>query len=634
MRITQILIENFGIYKGLCEFKFEYDPKRKVTLLKGENGSGKTTLLNSIKTVLYGSLLVGSQKQNNAKYINIIERTLNTEAKKDPFSRFSIEVEISANLQQFSGRYRINRAWKWVNKKIQEELSIYQDDRILGDAETEEFFKILYRLYPLELFELFYLDGEKIDQLSFFDSNIHNLIESTMNIDLFKTLRNDLETYAIKKHGTVELEKLKKDKDYTQQLVDHLEEKVRSNHQQLIELRISEQDGNGRIEQFTKEIASSNQNLPEVLQRTNDEIKQSKKEISRHIVETIPLLLLETEIDKMSQQLEKEANDSKSKIIREALNNSLRDQILLDNTSLARENIEEVFELIKFQFIPSEKIIHGINFDEHKELSILFSRINAETKMAVNQLYTDYYILIDEVKELNDGMASFDANKINQLLDELLSAKNSLHDIQVQIMKINDQTIIDQTQIDSLKLKLNNLDGEIWKAIKSENVNQVISKMTNVVEAYVKSIKVKKITSIESLTKEMFESLIRKKGFISKVTIDEDEIYLTTNEGNKLLVSSLSSGEKQLFVLSIIFALVKVSERSTPLIFDTLLGRLDKNHQQEVMEKFIAQCPDQVIILATDSELENIKSETLDALVKTKYSIDLSKQTNRIEVFI
>lgn len=635
MRIAHILIENFGIYRNLCEFNFDYDDFKKVTLLKGENGSGKTTLLNSIKTVLYGPMLMGSQKQNNIKYMTFIDRMLNTEARKDPFSRYSIDVEMTANLQQFSGRFRIIRSWNWVNKKIKEELNIYNEDHLMSEQEIDDFFKIFYRLYPLELFELFYLDGEKIDQLSFFDSNIHKLIESTMNIDLFKTLKSDLETYAIKKHKTKELESLKKDKDYSLSLLEHLEEKVRLSEEQLIQLEDEDVETAKRVDQLTQEISQFNQNLPEQIQSKNSQIKDIKKDLTKHMIETIPLLLLKSEIAEVTSQLTEEADNSKSKIIRDSLNDDLRSKILnAKQEELPIEHIDQIFTLIKDQFVPNDSVIHGISSDEYQELSVFVSRINSETGDIIKNLFDEYHALIKEVKVLNNGMESYDANKINSLLEDLLTVKAKSQQILNDSLQIKEQIKTDQMQIASVQSKIDGLESEIWKALKSENINNVITRMKTVIETYVTNMKRKKIESIQEYTKNMFESLVRKKGFIRKVTIDEDHIFLTTGEGNKLLVNSLSSGEKQLFVLSVIYALVKVSERSTPLIFDTLLGRLDKNHQQEVMEKFIANCPDQVIILATDSELENIKSDTLDAIVKTRYSIDLSKQSDRIEMII
>jgi len=80
----------------------------------------------------------------------------------------------------------------------------------------------------------------------------------------------------------------------------------------------------------------------------------------------------------------------------------------------------------------------------------------------------------------------------------------------------------------------------------------------------------------------------------------------------------------------LLYAVLQSSERKVPLMFDTLLGRLDKEHRDNVFKEFITACPDQVIILATDSELSNIDNDFLSQITNTRYSIDFSKTENQM----
>lgn len=633
MRISKVTIENFGIYKDLCEFEFKYDPQKKVTLLKGENGSGKTTLLNSIKTVLYGPMLYGSKKNNNQKYMDFINQMLNTEAKKNPSAEFGVAIEITTNLPNFSGTFKIIRSWHEQNKKTKEKIEIYSKGNRLTESEITEFFNVFYRMYPLELFELYYLDGEKIDQLSFFDGDIYKLIETSMNIDLFKTLKADLENYAVKKHNSKELSKLKDEKDYLSEFVENLEEKNSDCNDQVSRLENEEKIISLKVERLSKEISESNQNLPEMIRDTNEEIKTIKKDLQRQMVDLIPILLLENEIGEMKLQLAEEQKDAKAKLVKELINEDLKKEIVDDSQSVLEiDQIDKIFSLIQKRFSHKIEVIHDVNNDDYQGINTLISRIQSDSQKTVVSLFEKYYALQKKVRKLNESMGSYDANRINVLLEELLESNQELQKIQYEIKELKRNIQVNQNQIDSSKNKIANLDSEIWKAIKTENVSEVVNNMKEVINAYIDVVKARKIKGIEEHTKEMFGNLIRKKSFVKHVRITDESIYLETMEGNNLLVNNLSSGERQLFVLSIIYALFKVSERSTPLIFDTLLGRLDKTHQQEVMSKFISSCPDQVIILATDSELENIKPETLAELVNTKHTIDFSKESNRIEV--
>ena len=51
---------------------------------------------------------------------------------------------------------------------------------------------------------------------------------------------------------------------------------------------------------------------------------------------------------------------------------------------------------------------------------------------------------------------------------------------------------------------------------------------------------------------------------------------------NELEKRTLSAGEKQILLISIIWAIFQCSGRQVPFIFDTLLGRLDKTHKAAI----------------------------------------------------
>src|SRR5690606_34062019 len=121
------------------------------------------------------------------------------------------------------------------------------------------------------------------------------------------------------------------------------------------------------------------------------------------------------------------------------------------------------------------------------------------------------------------------------------------------------------------------IENEIWKALKSSNVSTKISQINSILESYIYKTKINKIEKIEKYTQEMFGKLNRKNDFVKSIKLNDTSITLTNQQGQVLQVNDLSSGEKQLLILSVIYAIVSVSERSIPLIFDTLLGRLDKN---------------------------------------------------------
>ena len=53
LRIDTIKLENYRQYKD-ATIEFSRDPKRMLTVLRGNNGVGKTNIMNAITWCLYG----------------------------------------------------------------------------------------------------------------------------------------------------------------------------------------------------------------------------------------------------------------------------------------------------------------------------------------------------------------------------------------------------------------------------------------------------------------------------------------------------------------------------------------------------------------------------------------------------
>lgn len=68
--------------------------------------------------------------------------------------------------------------------------------------------------------------------------------------------------------------------------------------------------------------------------------------------------------------------------------------------------------------------------------------------------------------------------------------------------------------------------------------------------------------------------------------------------------SQLSAGEEQIFAIATLWALREVSARPLPVIIDTPLSRLDDEHRRAMLAEFLPQVAQQVIVLATTTEID------------------------------
>jgi DNA sulfur modification protein DndD len=90
------------------------------------------------------------------------------------------------------------------------------------------------------------------------------------------------------------------------------------------------------------------------------------------------------------------------------------------------------------------------------------------------------------------------------------------------------------------------------------------------------------------------------------------EITILDRNGHEIKKSGLSAGEKEIFAVSLLWGLAQTSQLTLPIIIDTPLSRLDSIHRDNIVNNYFPNAADQVIILSTDTEIDNNYFKTLE----------------------
>ncbi len=86
-------------------------------------------------------------------------------------------------------------------------------------------------------------------------------------------------------------------------------------------------------------------------------------------------------------------------------------------------------------------------------------------------------------------------------------------------------------------------------------------------------------------------------------------------------MSSISAGMKQLAATALLWALKDTCGKQLPVIIDTPLGRIDKRHQENLLTRYYPRAAKQVILLPTDSELDERKRDILAPYIYCEYEL-------------
>lgn len=150
---------------------------------------------------------------------------------------------------------------------------------------------------------------------------------------------------------------------------------------------------------------------------------------------------------------------------------------------------------------------------------------------------------------------------------------------------------------------------------------------------------------IRNLGKDVFVSEVGKQGIkalYKKYKVDSvqtlqqalasEDNKNTHNLYKRIDISRLSKGERQIFILSLYWAIIELSGQDIPFIIDTPYARIDANHRKEISEKFFPNISKQVVILSTDEEINEEYYDIIKPYIAKEYLLINDESQNRTTV--
>lgn len=662
MQINRLQINNFGIYYGHNEFSFGNKKGRKnIILIGGENGSGKTTFLSAIKLVIYGPLFLG-YKSVNTKYLDYIRDKINSYALAEGNNTASIVIEFTLRNRGEPEHYKIERQWKLIKNNVKEYSQIFKENYPLNEKETEDFYNFLRRYLPPSLFDFFFFDGEKVQQYvldSRFELNVKEAFMTLFNLDLFDILKDDLLKYL--KQENVFANLTEEQRQYT--LIEH-DLRNQENIINSLEIRITElkeklKDTHVKIQELEREFSNQGGIIAREREELNNKIfsmEQEKKQISEKIKEItanlLPFVITQKLVQKVITQIENEERVHKYETLKKELGNetlphlirSLSHKFYITDQNGNEANSTFITEINKRLFDSLKPV--GVNLEKFK----LIHEMTKEQKYAM-------YELFQQVKQFNGKEINNFFARVEQLTNEIYNAKkqiehnlkdNVLKDI---VMKLNEQTRIYEQikfEIESNEEKLiearkfyNELiirkekaAKRVYQAQKDGNIFELCQKLNRVLSKY-QEIQINKyLGTVETYFLQMFNSLMRKGEFLNSFKIDPStfEFMMLNRSNNPVFKHSFSSGETQIFFLSLLWALLKASNQQIPLVLDTLFGRLDHKHKENLIKKYLPFAGEQIIILSTNTEIDEHYYNEIKPYIQQEFLLNFNRDTNLVDI--
>ena len=380
------------------------------------------------------------------------------------------------------------------------------------------------------------------------------------------------------------------------------------------------------------------------------------------------------------------------KLRRQEIQNALNEKQQVDDDAVDAL-MEFLFEKFKPKgFREDAKPVHDLSKEDYGRVSAMISAIDGFEVAAMIELVEKRRIAADRTMEINrilkSAMTDEDAGKFVEKENVLLKKKEEIllriHESEIRLTNMKEELTeaIQQRDRAFQSVKDNVQNKHIFEL--STGISQMMGTM---LEHKSESMKRK----LEKLIVEKLQHIYRKNNLITHVEIEDDYqfnlyqnakystkelLYLMKNLGKEVFafeigkqgmqilcekykvnsvlqlqqaiegdmqrgsydlykridISRLSKGERQIFILSLYWAIIELSGKDIPFVIDTPYARIDANHRKEISEKFFPKISKQVLILSTDEEINEEYYESIKPHIAKEYLLINDESQNRTTV--
>lgn len=657
MKINKISLFNFKSYSGLHEIDLSVSNDKNVVLLIGSNGSGKTTILEAVKLCLYGRKVNG-KIFSDKEYESFLKSFLNKTAQKKKRNSYYVELEVE--IEDFIQKFIINirRSWETdLDGVLTEDFSLKRDGKSLEIIPKESWEDYIQSILPPYIMEYFFFNGEKIKLLSIGDKaekRMKESIRSLTGLQIYETLSLDLNNLIRKiKLNSIKAPELKSEIEENEKLIEDSDNKIielntsiEKKENLIIKLKEKKDEIETTLRQKAGAFADEKDGYDRKLSILDEDFKRLTIELSDYCENLLPFIIA----DKLCKVLDKQINKEKhmkellfSETVLKKTNTKILYELGPNNKSLnlSNDNIDSIKGIINniFSEILTEinssqnyQILHDLNNDEMSKIELFLKVINTKEKEKLRDILIKRESAYIESKKIKEKLKQISTEAIlNEYISNLASVQTEIGILEKEIESYKSGIITLNEVIDKAEFKIRHLEEKIVYADKDNHKIIVAEKLIKTIDEFIEKVIKSKIKELEQTITELYHELANKEDMVKKIKIDKDSlaIDLIGYDDETLDKSHISSGEKEIYTLSLLWGLSKISKKQLPVIVDSLLSRLDNTHAENIVEKFFPTAGNQVIILAHDREIGQELYDKLSKHIAKEYKIN-PENTNKI----
>lgn len=653
MKFRKLTIENYKSFQFPTTIEFpDSSAGKSIFLIGGMNGAGKTSLMEAVNICLYGA------KQDFIyKYINRKEL-----AKGNAYASFELVIETD-ELEEIL----VKRSWTAGTvdspkpKDLEEKLVVVKDGKRVSVQNKDMWQDYLNATIPKSITQFFFFDGEKIQEIAADDHSevrLKSSLEAALGIQYISKLSTDVLTLKqIERKNFVEISDEDidfKESELKREKAKHAKKNLEREEVQteLNSFKTEYEDAKNR---FSATFNAEPESAEETKQRERKKIQLASKrgqldnQVKSIIDKHLPWALAGRLFEPLKQQIEIERESQTSKAISgQAL--ELAQQIVsavdepepIYTTRLSdiqkKELERRVLSVLKEDHSPTGEAFLNLSDRDIARVLNKIEEIEQGEVLSLKDLLGERSEMESELIQLEGASMGASSDIEKQLFDELQqqmeSCQNQIGRLTVKFQNLSEEVLTHENRIKDIELELGKLYDKHNMSKEKVDFIKECDAIANLLNTFIIRLRKNKIHLLQEKTFEMYKLLSSKSGLIKDLEINEKtyEIVIRDRNGHEMKKSGLSAGEKEIFAVSLLWGLAQTSQLNLPIIIDTPLSRLDSIHRDNIVNNYFPNAAGQVIILSTDTEIDNNYFKTLETHLSGAGKLEFS-QMNELTTF-
>ena len=324
--------------------------------------------------------------------------------------------------------------------------------------------------------------------------------------------------------------------------------------------------------------------------------------------------------------------------------------------------------------------LFGLSGDEELQVQMYLSRVDSTSPDVFHVLKKQVDESIERSRTIRAKLQESDVEHFEEYIKERAKLESDQEVLAVKIEHAKERILQLTDERSMLEAKMKSAKKAFEEQLKQQSISAISGRVLLLLEDLQKELYSKLIKKVETDINDKFRQLIRKRDFFSFIKIDENfNIHILRNrditkqdllsqfKGNgfsalqkaigpyavsklqellnvetyeelkarlkqsrcesywlpfEIDKERLSSGEKQIFVMSLYWAMMQQSKNSLPYVIDTPFARIDTEHRANITDYFFKQLNGQLIVLSTDEEISGYHMTSLKEQIARVYMLE------------